>query len=237
MSQLETQGLLEEPSKSYKYLLFFSLLYMVILLTTILFSYRIVNINHMIFSTATFIIPLWFCITDLITEVYGYRIAKRLILYGLYGEGLFVLIIFLQFYLIVPTALLPDYHLLLDKMPRIFLTSLISFTLGDFINIYCLSKWKLLLCGRFFFLRILSSTFIGMIFLTFIGFYCILWEVVPGVDIFKLVINAMLYKVIAEVFFAAIVSMIVPFIKKQEYARVDSLAVAFNPFLKTNDER
>jgi uncharacterized integral membrane protein (TIGR00697 family) len=237
MSDLQIQQLSEEPSKSYKYLLFFSLLYVVILLTTILFSYRIVTIHHMIFSTATFIIPLWFCIADLITEVYGYKISKCLILYGLYGEGLFVLIIFLQFYLSVPSTLIPDYHLILDKMPRIFLTSLISFTLGAFINMYCLSKWKFLLCGHFFFLRSVLSTFIGMTVLTFIGFYCILWHVEPGFDIFKLAINAMLYKVIVDVFFAAIISVIVPFIKQQEYTRGDSLAVAFNPFVKTDEER
>ena len=48
-------------------------------LLAILLFYKIITLFSIKAAASTLIIHLWFCLGDVITEVYGYKIAKKLV--------------------------------------------------------------------------------------------------------------------------------------------------------------
>src|SRR5438552_2766771 len=63
----------------YKYLTFLCMLYMTIKLTTVVLIYKIITIGPFSASASTLVIPFWFVMGDVITEVYGYKVARHMI--------------------------------------------------------------------------------------------------------------------------------------------------------------
>ena len=87
---MTTKTLQTQPIKiRFRLLQLASMLYISVMLVTIVLTYKITTIFGYTISTATFLIPLWYSLGDIITEVYGYSISRRLIWYGLLCQAVF----------------------------------------------------------------------------------------------------------------------------------------------------
>src|SRR5579863_4711022 len=75
-----------------KCLLFIAMLYVTISVTATVLAYRFVAIGQTTVSGATIIFPFNFFIIDIIAEVYGFNISRKIIWMGLICELIFALL-------------------------------------------------------------------------------------------------------------------------------------------------
>ena len=79
--------------KSSNLIVFLISLFITIKLITVVLIYKIINVFGINVSVSTLIIPMWFIIGDVITELYGYKTTKRIIFFTIAMQMLFGVII------------------------------------------------------------------------------------------------------------------------------------------------
>ena len=102
-------------------------------------------------------------IGDVLTEVYGYARARRVIWAGT------VAVLFMAFMSWVVVALPPApswtnqaaYEVIFGQVPRIVLASVCAFWAGEFVNAYVMARMKLWTEGRHLWTRTIGSTLVG----------------------------------------------------------------------------
>lgn len=194
--------------------------------------YKEFQIAHVILSDATVFFPITYLIGDIIAEVYGYKIARRLIWLSLFSEFIFTTVLTLIIYSPYPTSWqLEKYYLSTEgDLLRIFVANLLATFIGDMLNIYVLSKWKILLKGKMFWLRSLGSTGVGEAIYTIIASSLGFIGLIPSNKIITLVISTYLIKILYAVIFVYLGVISVKFLKKKEGIDVYDYHTDFNPF-------
>ncbi len=191
---------------------------------TILFGIHIVG--------SSIFYPICFLIGDIIAEVYGYNEMRKITWVAFLCAILFA--VYLELVNLMPAE--PNY--LFDQSynvvipPIMFITFLgvTGITIGQFIDTYFLTKWKILVKGRYFWLRCLGSTFIGALVTTFIGYTNRLYSL-PFEEALKFILAAYTIKLIGVIILATPCTIIVILLKKaepHELLRINN--VDFNPF-------
>ena len=218
------------PEFNYRFLMFFVMLYMVTLAASILLTYRLTNIHGVALSTSIAIYPMSYFCGDIIAEVYGYKVARQVVWYGIVCMFLFALLAKLPL-LIHSNAPQADtmYQHIIDPFLRIAWAGMISGIVGDFMNIYALTKWKVLLKGRYFWLRSLGSTGIGEFLNTTIA-YCVLFVgVLPVPKLVEIILVTYLIKLVYSVIAVPVCTVVVYFLKRYEQSDVLDTDTNFNP--------
>lgn len=168
-------------------------------------------------AAGTLVIPLWFFVGDIITEVYGYKIAKKIIWIALICQFIFAGICFLFAHLPSNSSDINNlYDTIFDRMPRLAFSSLLAILLGAVINSYYLDKWKIALKGKFFILRSLTSTMLGEFIFTFIAIYSQFWGKQPNIYIFQILVASLVVKLMVNLIVAWPVSFAARAIKFYE---------------------
>jgi queuosine precursor transporter len=115
------------------------------------------------FGAGVLFFPISYVFGDILTEVYGYARARRVIWAGFAGLG------FASFMTTVVVALPPApfwthqaaYEIAFGNTPRIVAASMIAYFCGEFVNSYVLAKMKLATRGRWLWTRTIGSTIAG----------------------------------------------------------------------------
>ncbi len=174
-----------------------------------------------------------FTLGDIITDVYGYNMAKRLIWLSLGLQFIFALLITGVIYLPKPDYWINEqaYFTVFGSILRFVFAGTLANLASNFLNIYVISKLKIPLEGKLFWLRSLISTLLGGFILTAIvlvvGFY--------GNEV-NLPALWVLFKstYLLEIFYAMILilpaSLITGFLKRAEGVDVYDKNTNFNPF-------
>lgn len=146
------------------------MLYLTAMLAADVVAFKFVGIEGTIISGATIVFPFTYLFGDVIAEVYGYDIARKIIWLGLLSELLFALII--KGVIDLPYASFAnytqDFSVTVGAMPRFVIGGIIGNIASCFLNIYLISKWKIMAKGRIFWLRSIVATAISE--LVIIGF-------------------------------------------------------------------
>lgn len=215
-----------------KFLTFLAMLQISIMLSCHVLVYKLVSVFGVTASASTFLFPLTYFLADVIAEVYGYKISRQLI------WAVFACMFFFD---IVPAMLvnLPapvswnhqaEYNTVLGNLPRIFMADFIAINLGQFINIYGITKLKVLTKGRFFILRSIFSSIIGETVFTLIVFFVVF----SGVNDFSTIIEMMIFSYVFKVFCAIVLSypasLLCSYLKTKEGVDVYDYNTNFNPF-------
>ncbi len=159
-----------------KYLILLAVLYVVVCLAADVVAFRFTGFGPVVESGATLLFPLTYLISDIVTEVYGYSVAKMFIWLILLGEVIFALL--LRLIMLTPTAsFFHDdlaYNIVTHPILRFVIAGVVANLASDFLNIFLISKWKILTKGRLFWLRSICSTaiseFILVLFSVVLGF-------------------------------------------------------------------
>ena len=118
------------------------------------------------------IFPISYIIGDVLTEVYGYRIARGVIWLGFVANLMVVAALWLA--TIIPGAFFwsqesqDSYTFVLGQVPGIVIASFIAYLVGEFSNSTVLALLKFWMKGRLLFVRTISSTVVGQGFDSFI---------------------------------------------------------------------
>lgn len=189
-------------------------------LVAILLFYKVITVFSINAAASTLIIPLWFCLGDVITEVYGYKTARTLVWVSAFCQLIFGWLIFVFNYL--PSA--PQithinqaaYYEVFSNLPKGATASFLAIAIGGLVNAAILSKWKLMLNGKYFFIRSLGSTAIGEFVFTLcvyaIGFHGFASAVVIG----KLILISFCIKMIINPIMITPISILTRFLKRYE---------------------
>ncbi|WCM29390.1 queuosine precursor transporter [Sphingomonas sp. QA11] len=186
------------------------------------------------FGAGILFFPISYVIGDVLTEVYGYARARRVIWAG------FVAVAFMAFMSWVVVALPPSpdwknqtaYETIFGQVPRIVLASMIAFWAGEFVNSYVLARMKIWTQGRHLWTRTIGSTIAGegvdsLIFypLAFIG--AVGWT---NDLVLKVLVTQWVLKVSWEVLLTPLTYLVVNFLKRREGVDVFDDGTDFTPF-------
>jgi len=215
----------------YKYLTLLSMIYLTCELASLVLSYKIVSTKLFFGAAASFIFPITYTWNDIITEVYGYNAAKRLIWLVFVCDYLFVFLLYFSIKAPSPTVYQQTaYILVLGSLWRSVTGEMIGVLTGAFINSYIISKWKILTKGKHFWLRSIFSSVAGELIMLFISVPIALFGRINTEEIFTLIIYAYSYKVIFAIIISGPANVIASAIKKSEGVDGYDYNVSYNPF-------
>jgi len=201
------------------------------LITANIIAIKVISFGPLILPAAIIVFPLSYIFGDILTEVYGYRQARRVIWLGFFCNLIFV--IFAWVGQVLPPAPFWEwqeaYETILGYTPRLLVASFCGYLVGEFTNSFVLARMKILTRGRWLWTRTIGSTIVGegldtLIFITlaYIGtpsFVLIMilyhWLVKTGIE------------ALATPFTYAVVN----FLKKKEAIDTYDYKTKFNPFL------
>ena len=216
---------------SYKYLNVITAFFAVILvLSNVASSAKIVDMGisvfgiRLAFDGGTLLFPFAYILGDVLTEVYGFRVARRVIWTG------FACLVLSSALFFILQALPSDsdwesyagtsaYEAILGGMSMggIVLASLTAYLFGEFSNSVILSKIKVKFKGSFLFVRTIGSSLVGQMLdtLIFVSIACAMG--VFGWELFAtLVLTNYILKVAFEVLLTPGTYLTVNFLKKHE---------------------
>ncbi len=121
----------------------------------------------LVFGAGNIFFPISYIFGDVLTEVYGYARARKVIWAGFAAMLFYVLMS--QVVIHLPPApdepfnevIQPALEVVFGAGWRIVLASILAFWLGDFVNSYVMAKMKVWTRGRFLWTRTIGSTFCG----------------------------------------------------------------------------
>jgi uncharacterized integral membrane protein (TIGR00697 family) len=216
-------------------LLVLSSLFVTVLLTSNLIAVKLVAFGPLTLPAAVIVFPLSYLFGDVLTEVYGYGVTRRVIWLGFACNLVFVLFILAAGALPGATgAWDPNaqsaYERILGFTPRLLAASFVAYVGGEFLNSFVMARLKIATQGRWLWTRTIGSTLVGQgvdsaIFITgaFAG-------VLPGNVLLRLIFYQWAFKTAYEVVATPLTYAIVNFLKRQERQDPFDIGTNFNPF-------
>jgi len=192
------------------------------------------GIGYWPFGAGILFFPISYVIGDVLTEVYGYARARRVIWAGS------VAVLFMAFmsWVVVKLPPAPDwgnqaaYETIFGQVPRIVLASLCAFWAGEFVNSFVLAKMKLWTGGRHLWSRTIGSTLAGQGVDSLI-FYPLAFLHAEGWTtdlVLKVLVTQWVLKVGWEVLLTPLTYLAVGFLKRREGVDVFDEGTDFTPF-------
>src|SRR2546428_13259301 len=138
-------------------------LFVTCLLTANTIAAKLIVVGGVVLTAGIVIFPISYVLGDVLTEVWGYGAARRVIWLGCACNGLMVAAIWLGGQLPAAPFWKGDaaYAEILGHTPRIVAASFVAYLVGEFANSFVLAKLKLATRGRFLWLRTIGSTVVG----------------------------------------------------------------------------
>jgi uncharacterized integral membrane protein (TIGR00697 family) len=204
----------------------------VLLCANLIGAAKVAEIGGVAFNSGVLFFPVSYVFGDVLTEVYGYARARKVVWagFGALGFASFMSWATLAF---PPAPGWPHqaaYETVFGGTPRIVAASLVAYFSGEFCNSYVLAKLKLATGGRLLWSRTIGSTIVGeavdsVIFypLAFLG----VWQTDLVV---RVMITNYLLKVLWEVLMTPFTYRIVNFLKRAENEDYFDRDTDFTPF-------
>jgi uncharacterized integral membrane protein (TIGR00697 family) len=178
--------------------------------------------------------PISYVFGDILTEVYGYSRARRVIWAGFAGLG------FASFMAAVVVALPPApfwkhqaaYEVAFGSAWRIVAASMIAYFCGEFVNSYTLAKMKILTAGKWLWTRTIGSTIVGEAVDSAL-FYPLAFYgsgIIPNDKLPLVMLAQFVAKVSVEVVFTPVTYKVVGWLKRAEHEDFYDRKTDFNPF-------
>jgi uncharacterized integral membrane protein (TIGR00697 family) len=144
-------------------LLTVSALFVATLVASNIIAVKIAVVGPFSVPAAIVIFPLAYLFGDVLTEVWGYRVARMVIWTGFLAN--IIVVLFIAAAIAIPAdSHYPDqsaYASVLGSSPRLVAASLTAYLLGEFLNAFVLARLKVATRGRLLWTRTIGSTVIG----------------------------------------------------------------------------
>jgi uncharacterized integral membrane protein (TIGR00697 family) len=206
-------------------------LFITCLITANIIAVKLIAVgSDIVLPAAIIIFPLSYIIGDILTEVYGFAWARRVIWLGFLCNLIFVFFAWVG-------GLLPGasfwqgqtaYETILGYAPRLLVASFCGYLIGSFANAFVMSRMKIWTQGRHLWSRTIGSTIVGegldsAVFITiaFIG-------TAAFAPIF--IVYHWVAKTLIEVAATPITYKVVNYLKGVEKSDTFDHGVSFNPF-------
>lgn len=222
-----------ERKQQYRYPFIFLGCYLTFMLATVCLASKITIVGSLLLPGGIFAFPFTFCICDIVGEVYGYAYPRLFIWIGMLAEFLFSIIVIAVSHVSSPQNFVnyDAYQIVFDPTIRYVFSGLIGLLVGEFVNVYLLAKWKIILRGKLFILRSLLSTAIGQASLTIIVDLLNYTGKMAPKDLVLLMLSGYFWKMCFAVLLVFPSWLLVRALKKVENVDHYDVNTNFNPFL------
>ena len=229
---------MNEGVKRYRYYDFIMAAFVTILiLSNLVAAAKAATLDLPIIGAVTFgagilFFPISYIIGDVLTEVYGYARARRVVWAG------FAAMIFMAVSTQIIVAMPPaerwhdqaHYEAIFGQTPRIVMASIIAFWAGEFANAYVMAKMKLWTKGKHLWSRTIGSTFVGQGVDSLIFYPVAFWGLWDQDVLVSVAIFAWLTKVVWEALLTPVTYKAVAWLKTREHEDVFDTDTDFTPF-------
>ncbi|MBA3724097.1 MAG: queuosine precursor transporter [Candidatus Levybacteria bacterium] len=226
---------LKRLSNPYHYLDVITAFFVAVLLISNIASTKITALGPLTLDAGTILFPLAYILGDMVTEVYGYARARRVIWIGFFCNIL-AAAIFMIVGVLPTSADWPNqqaYDIILGVIPRIVLASMVAYFVGSFLNAFILAKVKVITKGKRLWIRTIGSTMIGQFFDTVLFILIAFAGVLPNEVIIALIVSNYIFKVLLEIVLTPLIYILVAKMKKAEHEDYYDKKTDFNPFAVT----
>ena len=208
-------------------------LFITCLITANIIAVKVIIIGAIPLPAAIIIFPFSYIFGDILTEVYGYRWARRVIWLGFLCNLIFV--IFAWAGQVLPPAPFwqgqTAYESILGYVPRLLAASFCGYLVGEFANSFILARMKILTRGRWLWSRTISSTIVGQGLDTLI-FITIAFAGTPSF-VAIMILSHWLAKIIIEAAATPLTYALVNYLKKKDSIDTYDYQTRYNPFAIT----
>lgn len=226
----------EEGSRQETYSALFvvvSAIFIASLIAANITAVKLTQVMGLTVPVAIVIFPISYIVGDVLTEVYGYSQARKVIWLGFSCNLLAVGAIYVG--QILPPAPFWDgqeaYERILGYAPRLLAASFVAYLAGEFMNAYVLARMKVLSKGRFLWMRTIGSTLVGQGFDSLIFLTLAFAGTIPLGILFRAIVSQWLIKTAYEALMTPVTYLVVFYLKRQEGLDVYDHQTRFNPFL------
>ena len=192
---------------------------------------KLVIVAGLLLPAAVIIFPVSYIVGDVLTEVYGYSKARRVIWLGFLANLIVVAAIWLAG--LLPAAGFWDgqdaWSRILGMAPRILAASFLAYLVGEFANAYVLAKIKIATEGRFLWARTIGSTLVGQGVDSAIFIVIAFAGVIPTGALVTAVVTQWLVKSGYEALATPLTYLVVGFLKRREGVDTYDTETRFNP--------
>jgi hypothetical protein len=222
----------QPADRPYRFLVLVASLFTGTLVVSNIVAVKISDFGGHYLDSGNIVFPVSYILGDILTEVYGYRQARRIIWSAFLANALAVGVI-------VAAGELPaapfwedqeSYDAILGQAWRIVAASFVAFLVGEFTNSAVLSRLKVYTRGRFLWLRTISSTLIGQ-GLDSVLFVTIAFAGTGIPDLHVLIWETWIFKVAFEAIATPVTYLVVGRLKRAEGVDTYDEGVDLNPVL------
>jgi queuosine precursor transporter len=231
---------MQQPHRQYRYFDFVMVAFVVVLVCSNLIGpAKIATIDlplwgPYVFGAGVVFFPISYVFGDILTEVYGYSRARRVIWSG------FAALAFAALMAAIVVALPPApfwkhqeaYEIAFGNAWRIVAASMTAYFCGEFVNSYVLAKMKIWTEGRALWTRTIGSTIFGEAVDSAIFYPLAFYNtgIIPNEALPTVMMAQFLTKTLVEVVFTPVTYAIVGFLKRAENEDYYDRNTDFNPF-------
>ncbi len=184
----------------------------------------------------------YFMLLDVITEVYGYYEARKVLMAGLITYTLFVFS--MTFINHVPSphhydvawssVQDPDAYLyLFNNLYLVWIAVVFCALIANTLNMIVLSKWKILVKGRYFWIRSISTSFVAALIFSSVsnlfafGFFLHKNQILYFCQLILISVAA---KLLTMLILAYPSTLLCSFLKRKEGVDIYDYGISYNPF-------
>ncbi len=220
---------------SHKYLGMFGMIWISLMVLTLLSAVKTINIFGMEYVVAIIAYPITYIFADIFTEVYGYRITRKIVWTGFFSLMLVAVLSYI--YSIIPSS--PSFNqneafdLIFKSAPVVVACFISGFFSGELVNSFVLAKLKIHYIGKYEQLRYVASTFFGQIVdntIAFTGIYLLISNFYSIEILPTLIISSIIFCTSVEILMLPVTKRVVRFIKEKEGIDTYDVGTDFNPF-------
>lgn len=179
---------------------------------------KLIAFGPIITDGGAFLFPLVYVVGDVLSEVYGFKAARKAILLGFAMSILAAVTLWVV--QISPAAEgwgnQESFEAILGFVPRIVLASICGYLVGQLLNSYVLVKIKERTQEKALWLRLIGSTAVGEFADTIVFCTIAFFGVITGTEFLIYVVFGYFYKTLLEVILLPVSYAVINFVKRRE---------------------
>jgi queuosine precursor transporter len=198
--------------------------FVALLLLSNIGAVKLIDFGGFITDGGLFLFPLVYIVGDVLSEVYGFKAARKAILLG-FAMSILAAV---TFWLVQISPPADDwgnqeaFESVLGFVPRIVLASVIAYLVGQLLNAYVLVKIKERTKEKKLWARLIGSTAVGQFADTLVFGTIAFYGVITGTDFVVYIVAGYIYKTLVEIILLPVTYRVIAFVKKREPSYADA---------------